>query len=111
TRPGYVTTIFVSAFFASSAVFSYTLYADGLEMLARGLFDILVQAVAVRVHRDDRREVLDLEVPHLFRRADLEQRHFIVLLDRPGVELRCAADGIQVHRSVLLQRGQRLRAH
>ena len=48
--------------------------AEGLELLARGVLNVLVQAVAVRVHRHDRREVFHLEMPHRFRRAELEQR-------------------------------------
>ena len=47
------------------------------EVLARLLLDVLVQAVAVRVHRDDRREILDREMPHRFGRAELEQRHAV----------------------------------
>ena len=51
--------------------------ADRLEMLARFLLDVLVQAVAVRVHRDDGRKIFDRQVPHRFGRAELEQRHAV----------------------------------
>ena len=67
--------------------------------LAAGLrFDLRVQAVAVRVHRDDRREIADVEVPHGFGRAELEQRDVDHALDAAGVELRRAADGVEVDR-------------
>jgi hypothetical protein len=67
--------------------------------------DVLVQAVAVRVHRDDGREVLDeLEVPHRLGRAELEQRHAVHPFDAARVELRGAADRVQVDGAVLLQR-------
>src|SRR5690349_18468209 len=81
------------------------------EVLTRLLFDVLVQAVAVRVHGHDRREVLDRQVPHRFGRAELHQRDAVDLLDRARVELRRAADGVQIHGAVILHRGQRLRAH
>src|SRR4029077_4953147 len=38
-------------------------------------------------------------------------RHAVDLLDRLRVELRRAADRVQVHGAVLLERRQRLRAH
>src|SRR4051812_48188085 len=80
--------------------------ADCLELLAGFLLHVLVQAVAVRVHRDDRGEILHGEMPHRFGRAELEQRHVVYLLDRARVELRGAADGVEVHRAVFLERGE-----
>ena len=80
-------------------------------MLPRLLLDVLVQAVAVGIHRDDRGKILDRQVPHRFGRAELQQRYAVDALDRARVELRRAADGVQIHRAVLLHRGQRLRAH
>ena len=58
----------------------FFLYAYRFEVRARFLLDVLVQAVAMRVHRHDRREVLDLEMPHRFGRAELEQRHIVYRL-------------------------------
>src|SRR4029078_7618480 len=89
----------------------FFLNADGLEMLPGFLLDVLVQAVPVRVHRHDRREVFHFELPHRLRRAELEQRDAIHFPDRARVELRRAADGVQVDGAMFLQCGQRLRAH
>jgi hypothetical protein len=41
--------------------------ANCLELLARFLLDILVQAVPVRIHGDDGGELFDAEMPHRFR--------------------------------------------
>jgi hypothetical protein len=67
---------------------------------AGSLLDVFVQAVAERIHRHDGREVLDRKMLHRFGRAELQERHVVHTLDRAGVELRGAADGIQVHRAV-----------
>src|SRR5438445_9817857 len=80
-------------------------------MLARFRLDVFVQAVSVRIHRDDRWKIADGEMPHGFGRAEVEQRHAVDAGDRPRVELRRAADRVQVYGPVFLQRGERLRAH
>src|SRR2546426_10358485 len=80
-------------------------------MLPRLLFDVLVQTVSVRVHRDDRGEIFDGQVPHRFRRAELEEGYAVHLRDRARVELRGAADGVEVDSAVLLHRRKRLRPH
>ncbi len=36
------------------------------EMLARFLFNVGVQAIAVRIHGDDRHEIVDSQMPHRF---------------------------------------------
>src|SRR5581483_8130230 len=42
---------------------------------------------------------------------EFEQRHVVDLLDRTRVELRRAANGIQIDRAEVFHRGERLRAH
>ena len=59
----------------------------------------LCRLVAVRVHGDDRREIADVEVPHRLGRAELHQRHAVDALDAARVELRRAADRVQVDRA------------
>ena len=57
--------------------------ADGFAACcARLLLDVLVQRVAVRVHRHDRGKVFDGQMPHRLGRAELEQRHAVDLRDR-----------------------------
>src|SRR5688572_12067240 len=50
-------------------------------------------------------------MPHRFGRAKLHQRYVIGALDAPRVELRSAADRVQVHGAGLLEPLQRLRPH
>ena len=52
-----------------------------------------------------------VEVPHRLGRAELHQRHAGHALDAARVELRRAADGVEIDGAGLLQPGQRLRAH
>src|SRR5687767_8227485 len=61
----------------------------------RGLH-ILVQAVSVRVHCDNGGEITDLEMPHGFGRAELGQRYTVHAFDAAGIELRGAADAVQI---------------
>src|SRR5215510_63953 len=68
------------------------------EDLSRCLLDVGVQAVPVRVHCDDRREIADLEVPHRLGRAELGERDAVHALDAPGVELRRATDAVEIDR-------------
>src|SRR5512139_1915708 len=60
------------------------------------LFDVLVQAAAVGIHRDDAGEVANPQVPQRLRHPELGERHALDLLHAPCVELRRAADGAQV---------------
>src|SRR6185503_9253986 len=53
----------------------------------------------------------DREMPHRFGRSEVEERDAVDALDRPRVELRGAADGVEIDRAVLLQGRQRFRAH
>ena len=70
-----------------------------------------MQAVAVRVHRDDASEAFRLQVPHRFRNTELHEVDAIDVLEAFRIILRSAADGIQVNTAMLLQRSQRLRSH
>src|SRR5947209_4548542 len=81
------------------------------QMRAGRLLDVFVQAVPVRVHRDDRGKVFHGEMPHRFGRAELQQRHAVDARDRARVELRRPADRVEVNGTVPLQRAQRPRAH
>ena len=66
-------------------------------------FQILVQAVSVRVHRDDGGEIAHPQVPHGFGRAELGERHAVRALDAACVVLRGSADGVQVNSPGLLE--------
>ena len=71
-----------------------------------------MQAVAVRVHRDDRRKVAARVRCHIASGVPNSSSDTpSTPVDRPRVELRRAADRVQVDGAVLLQRGERLRAH
>ena len=50
----------------------------------------------MRVHGDDGGEIADVEVPHRFGRPELHQRDAVDAIDAARVELRRAADGIEV---------------
>src|SRR5262249_32145077 len=87
------------------------LHAYGLEMLPGVLFDVLVETVAVRVHRDNRWKLVHRQMPHGLRSPEFEKRHTLDAGDRTRVELRRATNSVQVYRSVLFQCRKRLRTH
>ena len=83
---------------------------DRFEVRAGFLLDVLVQTVAVRVHGDNCRKILHGQMPHGFGRAELEERHAVDFLDGPRVELRGAADGVEIDGAVILEGRQRFGA-
>src|SRR5262249_20065948 len=85
--------------------------ADHFQLLPGFLLDVLVQAVAVRVHRDDRWKLLDRQMPHRFGRSEFEQRNAVDARDGARVELRRSADRVQVHAAMLLEGGERFASH
>src|SRR3954470_9065570 len=85
--------------------------SDSLQTYPGLLLDVLVQRIPVRVHRHDSREIFDAQVPHRFGRTEFHQRHAVHRLYRARVELRRAADGVEVHGALLFHRGERFRAH
>src|SRR5258705_9858804 len=52
---------------------TYKLNTNGRELFGRFLLDFPVQAVAVRVHCHNRREILHVQVPHRFRGPEFHQ--------------------------------------
>src|SRR5471032_2161351 len=50
-------------------------------------------------------------MPHRFGRAELQQRDVVYPFDGASVELRRAADGVQIDGAVFLEARERLRAH
>src|SRR5450759_3608364 len=58
---------------------------------------LFVQTVAMRVHGDDGQEALHSQVPHGFGDAEFQQVHIENFLDVARVNLRGAADGVQIH--------------
>src|SRR6516165_7705108 len=76
---------------------------QSLERLASSLFDVGVQAVTVSVHRHDRRETLDADVPHRFRNSELCPVDAQNLFYGPSIILRGPAYGVEINRATLLQ--------
>src|SRR4029078_13151675 len=68
-------------------------------------------AVAVRGHGHDCWKVADFQVPHRFRGSELHERHTGDAIDAAGIELRRAADTVQVNTSGFLQTGECFRTH
>ena len=68
--------------------------------------------MAVRVHRDDRREILDFKFPDGLRRAELFQQVNIAhLFDALSQHLRRTTDRVQIHAAEFLARRERFFAH
>ena len=67
------------------------------KLFGRFLLDVLMEAVAVRVHGDDSGKVGHVEVPHRLRRSEVHQRDAVDTVDRPGIKLGCSSNGVQVH--------------
>src|SRR2546421_9692691 len=79
-----------------------------LELLARGVLDVAVERVAVRVDADRQRpEVLDAELPEAFGHQ-LLPRDLLDLLDLRGLERRRATDDGEVDHPEPLHRLDRL---
>ena len=70
-----------------------------------------MQALAVRVHRADRCEAVQPQVPHRLGHAQFEQVDPFNPLDAFGVILRRAADRVEIHRPLFLEASERLFAH
>src|ERR1035438_2347947 len=85
--------------------------AQRFEHSPGGLLHVGWQTVAVRIHGDDGREALHPQMPHGFGDAELQQVDAQHLLHGARVILRRAADGVEVHRAEIPQRGERLGAH
>ena len=77
------------------------------ELFGGRLLDVGVQAVAVRVHGHDRREIIHPQMPHGFGNSEVDQVHTQHRLDRARIILSRAPDAVQVNRTALLQRRQR----
>src|SRR5438876_4270722 len=79
-----------------------------LELLARGVLDVAVERVAVRVDADGQRaEVLDTELPEALRHQ-LLPGDLLDLLDLGRLERRCPADDCEVDHPMLAHRLDRL---
>src|SRR5690606_11151773 len=84
---------------------------QGGEFLPGGGLDLIVDAIAVAVHRHDDGEIPDADDPHRLGHAELQLQHILDLFDGLGDERSGAADGVEVNGGLLDTGLQRPGAH
>jgi hypothetical protein len=94
-----------------SPPFSIRLDQQVLQYLFGRIVHHTVLAVAVRVHRHHRREVLDFDDPERFRDTEVQFVDIQHFFDRLGNKRSRAADGVQVNAGRLLAAFERFCAH